>query len=92
MKVSLWRRLNTPRDHRWVRARASDYLAGELGQRQERRLTAHSELCPECAHMLRTLEALIAALPALRMAPETTFAIAERTADEVRARLAEWER
>jgi anti-sigma factor RsiW len=69
----------------------SAYIDGELPGRQERRLVAHEEICPECAQLIRTLQALVAALPALRLPPEASFAIAERTAEQVRARIAEWD-
>jgi len=69
----------------------SAYIDGELPGRQERRLAAHEEICPECAQLIRTLQALVAALPALRLPPEASFAIAERTAEQVRARIAEWD-
>ena len=41
--------------------------------------------------MIRTLQALLHALPALRLGPEASFAIAEQTASQVRARIAEWD-
>jgi anti-sigma factor RsiW len=89
--TTTWRRLNATRDHRWAQPRLSAYLEGELPDRAERRLAAHEEICPECAHLIRTLQALLVALPALRLPPETGFAIAERTADQVRARIDEWD-
>ncbi len=86
-----WRRINEGRDHRWAQPRLSAYMDGELPGRQERRLAAHEQTCPECAQMIRTLQALLMALPALRTPPEVGFAIAERTAERVRARIAEWD-
>jgi anti-sigma factor RsiW len=65
----------------------SAYIDGELAARQERRLAAHEEICPDCAQLIRTLQALVTALPALRLPPEASFA----TAEQVRARIAEWD-
>jgi anti-sigma factor RsiW len=91
MTATTWRRINAGRDHRWAQPRYSEYVDGELPERQEERFAAHEELCPECTQMIRTLQALLAALPALRLAPEASFAIAEQTAEQVRARIAEWD-
>ncbi len=91
MGATTWRRINAERDHRWAQPRLSAYIEGDLPDRQERRLGAHEELCPECAQLIRTLQALITALPALRLPPEASFAIAERTAEQVRARIEEWD-
>lgn len=82
--------MNASRDHRWAQPRLSAYIDGELSVRHERRLAAHEEACPECADLIRALQALLLALPALRLPPETGFAVAERTAEQVRARIAEW--
>ncbi len=91
MAATTWRRLNSRRDHHWAQSRYSDFVDGELPDRQDDRLAAHEELCPECAQMIRTLQALLQALPALRLGPEASFAIAEQTASQVRARIAEWD-
>jgi anti-sigma factor RsiW len=85
-----WRRLNHRRDHRWARSRFSDYVEGGLPRAQERRLAAHEQLCPECAHLIATLRALLVALPSLRLPPQATVGIAERTAERVRAQIEEW--
>jgi anti-sigma factor RsiW len=68
----------------------SDYLEGELPPRQERRLADHERLCPECARLIATLEALLWVLPSLRLPPHAGFAVAERTAARVRAQIEEW--
>jgi anti-sigma factor RsiW len=68
----------------------SDYVEGELSPRQERRLAGHERLCPECARLIATLEALLMILPSLRLSPQAGFAIAERTAARVRAQIEEW--
>lgn len=82
--------MNARRDHRWAQPRLSAYIDNELPARQERRLAAHEEMCPECAQLILALQALLVALPSLRLAPGTGFAIAEQTAEQVRARIAEW--
>jgi hypothetical protein len=87
--ATTWRRLNASRDHRWTRPRSSAYVEGELAPRDERRLAGHAELCPDCAYLIATLEVLLGILPALRLPPDIAFAIAERTAERVRARIEE---
>ena len=37
----------------------SDYIDGELSPRQQRRLEAHTRLCPECGPLRRTLMVLV---------------------------------
>ena len=90
MAATTWRRLNADRDHRWAQPRTSDYVDGELTSRQQRRLADHEELCPDCARLIATLEALLTVLPALRLPPDAAFAIAERTAERVGAQIEEW--
>jgi hypothetical protein len=90
MAATIWRRLNARRDHRWARARISEYIDGELAPRHHRRVADHEELCPDCARLIATLEALLEILPSLRLPPETAFAIADRTAQRVEARIEEW--
>jgi len=85
-----WRSLNASRDHRWAQSRISPYLDSELSARAERRLLAHQELCPECDELIRALAGLLAVLPMLKLPPEDSLAIAERSAEHVRARIAEW--
>jgi anti-sigma factor RsiW len=68
----------------------SDYVEGQLSPRQERRLAGHERLCPECARLVATLEALLIVLPSLQLSPQAAFAIAERTASRVRAQIEEW--
>jgi anti-sigma factor RsiW len=90
MATSTWRRINARRDHRWAHSRLSSYIDGELPERQSRRLAAHEEICPECAELIRALEALLLSLASLRLPPEAGLAVAERTAERVRARVEEW--
>ncbi|MGH2952745.1 MAG: zf-HC2 domain-containing protein [Solirubrobacterales bacterium] len=85
-----WRRLNATRDHRWARDRFSEYLDGELSPRQTIRLEAHAALCPDCARLVATLQALLIALPLLRLPPAAALAIGERTTELVRAQMEEW--
>ena len=90
MRISRWRRMSAGRDHRWARPRMSAYLEGGLPARQHRRLAQHEELCPECWRMLRTLDALLRILPILRVPPQTTVDVVQRTAAQARARIGEW--
>jgi anti-sigma factor RsiW len=88
--TTTWRRLNRRRDHRWARRRISDYLDGDLPRRQRDRLAHHEELCPDCARLIATLDVLLTILPSLRLPPAASFEVAERTAERVRAQIAEW--
>jgi anti-sigma factor RsiW len=88
--ASTWRRINARRDHLWAHSRLSAYIDGELPERHHRRLAAHEEVCSECAELIRALAVMLSWLPSLRLPPEAGFAIAERTAEQVRARLEEW--
>jgi anti-sigma factor RsiW len=47
------------RDHRWTQRRMSDYIDGDLSPHQQRRLEAHTRLCPECGPLRRTLTVLV---------------------------------
>jgi hypothetical protein len=70
-------------------AATPDYIEGELPPRHHDRFAAHEELCPECARLIATLNALLAILPSLRQPPEVAFSIVERSAESVVARLQE---
>ncbi len=61
-------------EHRWASRRMSAYLDGELGAEERRRLERHSDLCPECGPMLRTLVRLTHELRDLRRRPERSVA------------------
>ena len=90
MAASMWRQISFRRDHRWAHSRLSAYIDGELPERHHRRLAAHEEICPECAELIRALEVMLSWLPSLRLPPEAGLAIAEHTAEQVRARVEEW--
>jgi anti-sigma factor RsiW len=73
MKMKLAHRIRERLDHRFTQRRASDYLDGELSERQRRRLQAHATLCPDCGPMLRTLTIMLWELRELgRREPEVT--------------------
>lgn len=84
MHVSLWRRINAHRDHRWAGPRISEYIDGELPSRQERRLAAHERICPDCHRVIGTLRRMISAL-GRTPAPEPPSA--DRVAEAVRERI-----
>jgi len=78
-----WRKISFHRDHRWAGPRLSRYVDGDLRPRQERRLSHHEGLCPECRRAIRQLRRLVTTLPGLReRAPAPD--IGERTARAVR--------
>ncbi len=47
------RRWRMRRDHTFTQRRMPDYLEGDLGGRQQRRLARHADECPDCGAMLR---------------------------------------
>ena len=61
-------------DHRWTGAHMSDYLDGNLGPRERRRLEEHVHWCPECRHLLETLRRTVEGLMGLRPAPDPSVA------------------
>jgi hypothetical protein len=67
-------------DTHWT-ARLSEYLDGELGERERTACAAHLERCAECARVLAALTAVkerVAALPALAAPADLWSAIAAR--------------
>ena len=87
MSATIWRKMNAPRDHRWAKDRFSDYVDGELPERQRRRLAAHEEICPECGRIARTLRQMLALLPAMRA--QQSQHLAERTTQAVARQIEE---
>jgi anti-sigma factor RsiW len=87
MNAMIWRRMSARRDHRWAGSRFSDYVDGELPGRQQRRLAAHEEICPDCSRVARTLRRMLALLPGMR--PSASPQLADRTAQAVAHRLDE---
>jgi anti-sigma factor RsiW len=53
------------REHRFAQARLSEYLDGELGGQEQRRVHEHIELCPDCRRVLEQLRRTVAALARL---------------------------
>lgn len=84
MDVSLWRRINAARDHRWAQPRMSGYVDGELADREHRRLAAHERICPDCHRVIRTLRQMIAAVGELAT---PTAPSPDQVADGVLARI-----
>ena len=84
MSATIWRRMNARRDHRWAQSRYSEYVDGELPEREQRRLAEHEDLCPDCGRVARTLRRMLVLLPGIRgaysqqLAERTARAVAER--------------
>jgi hypothetical protein len=57
--MGLVRHIRNRRDHRWSQRHVSDYVDGELAPRQQRRLEAHTRLCPDCGRLRRSLTVLV---------------------------------
>lgn len=88
MAVINWRKINMHRDHRWAGAHMSEYVDGELGDRQQRRLAAHERLCPECGRVIRTLRGMLGSIggKASRTDPAEAAAAVDRALDSAAAR------
>lgn len=56
------------RDHRFTIANASAYLDGELVAAEQRRVQAHSHVCPRCRELLVSLRRTLIGLGGLRRA------------------------
>ncbi len=61
------------RDHEWTHEHLSDYIDGELRERERERVEEHVGMCPQCRRVLATLRKTVAgpglahvALPATR--------------------------
>jgi anti-sigma factor RsiW len=54
------------RDHRWTQERLSDYLDGDLRERERERVERHVHWCPECRRVLETLRRTLKELMELR--------------------------
>jgi predicted anti-sigma-YlaC factor YlaD len=65
----LLHRLRFARDHRWVPSRSSDYLDGDLGEHDDRRVKRHLRECSACRELLDGLRAVIDALGSLQHGP-----------------------
>lgn len=61
-------------DHRLTQRHVFDYLDGELGERRQRRLRGHADLCRDCGATLRTLTILLWELRELS-APEREMSV-----------------
>lgn len=86
MQLAIWRKLSHSRDHRWAQPRLSEYVDGELPRRQQRRLAAHEQICPDCHRVIATLRGMIGVMRSLgRPGPP----VGDRVAEEVRRRIAE---
>jgi len=59
VRIGLARRLRDKRDHGWSQRHMSDYIDGDLSPRQQRRLEAHTRLCPGCGPLRRALTVLV---------------------------------
>ena len=62
------------REHRWTRARFSDYLDGDLRERQRQRVEQHLYWCPECRRALESLRRTLKGLMGLRTTPAESVA------------------
>lgn len=54
-------------DHRLTQSRASDYLDGDLGPAERRRIERHASVCPKCHELLESLRRTVTSLGGLRL-------------------------
>lgn len=57
------------RQHQWTAARLSEYLDGELSERDKHRVEQHTAICPQCSRLLATLRRTLRELIGLRDEP-----------------------
>lgn len=69
-------------DHRFAQHHLREFLDGELPEDDHDRMARHVALCPQCARLIASLRATVAALAALPTAPDV--AIAERVIERLR--------
>lgn len=69
--------LRFPRDHRYTVEHASDYLDGDLGPDDRRRVEQHARRCPKCHELLATLRRTVSGLRELRDADPPRDDLAE---------------
>jgi anti-sigma factor RsiW len=62
------------RDHRWTQDRLSDYIDGDLGSSERRRVEEHVHWCPECRRVLESLRRTLKGLMELRATPAESIA------------------
>jgi anti-sigma factor RsiW len=66
----LWQML----DHRFTRARASEYLDGDLSPEGRRRVERHTSVCPQCRAFIASLRQMLEALPGVAASPRPGLA------------------
>jgi hypothetical protein len=63
----------------------SDYVDGELAQRQLRRLEAHARLCPDCGRLRRSFTILVGELRELGRVRSTGRTVAGGVIERLRS-------
>lgn len=61
-------------DHRFTKARASDYIEGDLPPDGQRRVERHTSVCPQCRELIASLRRMLGDLPTLRATPQGSVA------------------
>ncbi len=69
MNGGLVKRWMFMRQHRWTQARLSEYLDGQLSQRDRERVEQHTGMCPQCSRVLATLRRTLRELMGLHDEP-----------------------
>ncbi len=64
------------RDHEWTHEHLSDYIDGELRDRERERVEEHVGMCPQCRRVLATLRKTVAGLGSL-MSPSPPPGLAD---------------
>ena len=64
------------RDHEWAHEHLSDYIDGELRDRDRDRVEEHVGMCPQCRRVLATLRKTVAGLGSL-MSPSPPPGLAD---------------
>ncbi len=61
-------------DHRFTKARASQYIDGELSTEGRRRVERHTSVCPQCRALIASLRQMLEALPGVAASPRSGLA------------------
>lgn len=72
------------REHRWTHGHLSEYIDGDLSERQRHRVEEHVGICPQCTRVLNTLRRMLESLMCLTPEPHPSVVegVVRRLRDE----------
>jgi anti-sigma factor RsiW len=69
MIIRMLKKRRFMREHEWTHEHLSDYLDGELRDRERARVEEHVGMCPQCRRVLATLRKTLKGLGSLMSPP-----------------------